>query len=114
MSTQKQPSHEEISETKTTPLTLETLQARRDEIIALAERYGAYNVRVFGSVARRDATPASDVDLLVSFKPGTSLFEFSALWQALQELLACEVNIVSEGGLKERFRQRIEKDLIAL
>jgi len=52
------------------PPTLAMLRARRGEILALADQYGAYNVRVFGSVARGEATPTSDVDLLVNFSPG--------------------------------------------
>lgn len=96
------------------PPTLEALRARREEILALAARYGAYNVRVFGSVARGDARPASDVDLLVSFREGTSLFELSELWQDLQELLGHDVNIVSENGLRARFRKHIESDLVPL
>ena len=59
--------------TKTAP-TLASLRARRDEILALAARYGAHNVRVFGSVARGEATPDSDVDLLVDFRDGATLW----------------------------------------
>ncbi len=55
------------------PPTLDDLRVRRDEIITLAERYGAYNVRVFGSVARGEASADSDVDLLVSFRESASL-----------------------------------------
>ncbi|MCB9436792.1 MAG: nucleotidyltransferase family protein [Anaerolineales bacterium] len=94
--------------------TLAALRARRSEILDLAARYGATNVRIFGSVARGEATPDSDVDLLMAFQAGTSLYELSALWQALQELLACRVNIISEGGLKERFKCHIEKDIVPL
>lgn len=95
-------------------LTLQDLRARRDEILKLAQQYGAYNVRVFGSVARGEATPDSDVDLLVNFREGTSLFELSGFWQDLQELLGCDVNLLSENGLKERFRKRIEGDIVPL
>jgi hypothetical protein len=94
--------------------TLAELRARRAEIMALAARHGAYNVRVFGSVARGEAGTESDVDFLVTFQTGASLFDQSALWQDLQDLLGCEVNLLSEGGLNERFRKRIEHDLTAL
>jgi uncharacterized protein len=94
--------------------TLEQLRERRAEILMLAEKYGAYNVRVFGSVARGEATPGSDIDLLVSFGKGASLYELSNLWQDLKDLLGRDVNIISEGGLRERFKRRIERDLIAL
>jgi len=99
--------------TKPTP-TLATLRQHRRQILALAAKYGVYNVRVFGSVARGDATPDSDVDLLVCFHEGASLFELSGFWQDLQEMLGYEINILSEGGLKPRFRKRIESDLIPL
>lgn len=95
-------------------LTLQELRARRDEILELAQRYGATNLRVFGSVARGEATPDSDVDLLVNFREGTSLFELSGFWQDLQELLGRDVNLLSENGLKERFRKRIEGDIVPL
>jgi predicted nucleotidyltransferase len=96
------------------PPTLEGLRTQRDAILALAERYGAGNVRVFGSVARGDAHLESDVDLLVTFQAGTSLFELSGFWQDLQELLGYEVNILSEAGLRPHFRQRIESELVLL
>ncbi|MBK9125866.1 MAG: nucleotidyltransferase family protein [Chloroflexi bacterium] len=98
---------------KTVP-SLDDLRARRDEILELARRHRAYNVRVFGSVARGDATPESDIDVLVAFRPGASLFDLSALWQDLQDLLDREVNVVSEGGMNERFRQRIADDVVPL
>ncbi len=96
------------------PPTLDNLRARRDEILALAERYGAYNVRVFGSVARGEASADSDVDLLVSFREDASLYDLSGLWQEMQELLGCKVNIISEGGLRDRFQKRIQPDLVTL
>lgn len=97
-----------------TPPTLDELRAKRDAILSLTERYGASNVRVFGSVARGDATPESDVDLLVMFRSGTSLYDLSNLWQDLRELLGREINLLSERGLRERFKQRIQKDLTPL
>lgn len=103
-----------MSDTPKRALTLQELRARRDEILELAQRYGATNLRVFGSVARGEATPDSDVDLLVNFREGTSLFELSGFWQDLQELLGRDVNLLSENGLKERFRKRIEGDIVPL
>ena len=103
-----------MSDTPKQALTLQELRARRDEILELAQRYGATNLRVFGSVARGEATPDSDVDLLVNFREGTSLFELSGFWQDLQELLGRDVNLLSENGLKERFRKRIEGDIVPL
>ena len=96
-------------------LTLDDLRTRRDEILALAARYGAYNVRVFGSVARGDSTSESDIDILVDFADGASLYDLSGLWQDLQQLLGHSVDVVEDHpGLRERFRQRIVKDAVLL
>jgi predicted nucleotidyltransferase len=100
--------------TKLTP-TLAALRAHREEILALAERYGAYNLRVFGSVARGEANQDSDVDLLVNFREGTSLFELSGFRQDLRKLLDVSVDVVEDHPkLRERFRQRILKDSMPL
>ena len=99
---------------KTAP-TLEDLRARRAEILAIAEKYGAYNLRVFGSVARGDATPNSDVDILVSFRAGTTLMDLSGLWQDLEDMIGGTVDVVEDyDGLRENFRQHILKDAVAL
>ena len=75
-------------------ITLDDLRARRAEILALAEKYGAYNVRIFGSVARGDAAAASDIDFLVTFQPWASLYEIAGLKRELEERLGCEVDVV--------------------
>ncbi len=100
---------------QTTP-SLDDLRARRDEILALARRYGAYNVRVFGSVARGEATPESDFDLLVSFDEGASLYELSGLWQDLQDLLQRKVDLTTENSnpRNERFMRRVLKEAVTL
>ena len=95
--------------------TLESLRARRDEILTLAEKYGGYDVRIFGSVARGDATPESDVDFLMRFHEWVSLYELAGIGQDLQELLEWNVDFVEDhAGLRERFRKRIMKDVVAL
>lgn len=94
---------------------LEYLRQFREEILALAEQYGAYNIRVFGSVARDEATADSDVDLLVSFHEDASLYDVSGFWQDLQNLLGFSVDITEDhDGLRERFRKRVMKDAVAL
>ena len=57
----------------------ELLMAKREEILQIAARYGAHNVRVFGSVARGEAGPESDIDFLVDMEPGRSLFDLGGL-----------------------------------
>src|SRR5687768_1288473 len=70
-----------------TMLTRSQLQRKRDAILAIAGRYGASDVRVFGSVARGDATETSDLDLIVRFEAGRSLFDHGGLVMDLQDLL---------------------------
>jgi len=77
------------------------LARHRAEVLALAARHHARDVRVFGSVARDEDRPGSDIDLLVSFDPGASLFDQIELSHELQELLGVGVDVVSEGGLRE-------------
>jgi predicted nucleotidyltransferase len=105
-----------MSNRKNTPPTLEALRARRAEILALAERYGASNVRVFGSVARGEANAGSDIDLLVSMRDGVSMFDLIGLWLDLQELLGCEVSLVTDEThpRRDRFVQRVQKDAVPL
>jgi predicted nucleotidyltransferase len=96
-------------------ITLDELRARRDEILALAARYGAYNVRVFGSVARNESAPDSDIDLLVNFEDWVSLYELAGLKHGMEELLGCKVDIVEDHDrLRERFRRRILQDGVEL
>jgi len=88
----------------------EILQEKRSEILELARRHGARNVRVFGSFARGEAGPESDVDLLVDLDPGRNLFDMGALLMDLQDLLARPVDLVTEQGLHPVIRERVLKD----
>lgn len=96
------------------PWTLERLRERREAIISIAARRGASNLRVVGSVARGTATQASDIDLVVDFEPGRSLFDHGGLIVDLQELLNCNVEVMSARGIRERLRARLEKEAVAL
>lgn len=95
-------------------LTLSELRKRRDEIIALAQKHGASNVRVFGSVARGDANAGSDVDLMVTTREGVSIFDMVGLWLDLQELLGCEVSLITDNIDDQRFLRRIQAELVAI
>jgi predicted nucleotidyltransferase len=88
----------------------EQLRQYRETILSIARQHGAFNVRVFGSVARGDATPESDVDLLVKFEPHRSLLDQIKLQQALEDLLGCRVEVISEDGLYWLLRRRILKE----
>jgi predicted nucleotidyltransferase len=69
---------------------------KRDEILAVAGRHGATNVRVFGSVARREARPDSDLDLLVTFGPASSLLDLIRFEREVSELLGIRVEVGSD------------------
>jgi len=92
----------------------ELLQAKREDILQTARKYGAYNVRVFGSVARGEADEKSDIDLLVDMEKGRSLLDLAGLLIDLEDLLGCKVDVVTTDGLRERIRERVLKEAIAL
>lgn len=90
--------------------TLETIQAKRSEITRLARRYHAVNIRIFGSVARGDDTDSSDIDFLVSFLPGASLFDQAGLIEDLSDLLQRKVDVISERAVNPLLHDRINKE----
>jgi hypothetical protein len=92
----------------------ELLTEKRDEILSLATKYGAFNVRIFGSVARGDETADSDVDFLVELEPGRNLLDRIALIQDLEDLLGTKVDVATVKGLREYFRDRILNEAVPL
>jgi predicted nucleotidyltransferase len=88
----------------------ELLRSRREQILQLARRNGAYNVRIFGSTARGEARADSDIDFLVNLEKGRSLLDLARLLRELQELLDCEVDVVTEAGLRERIRSQVLRE----
>jgi uncharacterized protein len=92
----------------------ELLKEKRDAILCICAKHGAHNVRVFGSVARGEADEQSDIDLLVEFEPGRSLFDHAALWLELQDLLGCKLDVLSDRGIKPRIRERVLREAIPL
>ena len=96
-------------------LTLDTLRGgRREDILRLAGRRGARNLRVFGSVARGEANATSDLDLLVDWEPGRSLLDHAGLVQDLQELLGMKVHVGTEKSLHWYVRDRILREATPL
>ncbi|MDY0018567.1 MAG: nucleotidyltransferase family protein [Anaerolineae bacterium] len=92
-------------------MSIETLlDEKRAEILRIAAHHGATNVRIFGSVARGEAGPNSDVDFLIDLEPDRSLLDMGALLVELQDLLGCEVDIVTEASLYWLLRRRILKE----
>ena len=92
----------------------ELLQTKREDIFRIAAQYGASNVRIFGSVARGEADEQSDIDFLMNMEPGRSLFDLGGLLSDLEDLLVCNVDVVTEDGLRDRIRDRVLKEAIAL
>ena len=90
------------------------VRLRREEILAIARRYGARNVRIFGSVVRHEARPDSDIDFLVDMEPGRSLFDLGGLSYDLQELLGVDVDVVTEKGLRARLREQVLSEAVPL
>jgi len=92
----------------------ELLSQKRKEILSIATKHGAYNVRIFGSVARGKAKPDSDVDILVEMEKGQSLLDLGGVLMDLQELLGCKVDVVTEQGLRPRIRDRVLREAVPL
>lgn len=92
----------------------ELLQEKREEILGLARKYGARDIRVFGSAARGEADDRSDIDFLVNMEPGRSLLDLGGLLMDLRALLGCEVDVVTERGLKKRIRDRVLREAVQL
>ncbi|MBW7864498.1 MAG: nucleotidyltransferase family protein [Candidatus Hydrogenedentes bacterium] len=95
-------------------ITQQDVFARREEILAIADSYGAHDIRIIGSVARGDVTETSDLDLVVHFEPGRSLFDHGGLIVDLEELLGVKVDIISEGGMRQNFRDHVMKEAVPL
>jgi uncharacterized protein len=93
---------------------IEHVRHHRDDILLIADKYGATNLRVFGSVSRGDERPDSDIDLLVDLQQTWTLLDHIGMMQDLEDLLQRKVDVAVARGLKERFRDRILREAIAL
>lgn len=91
-----------------------TIRKHRDDIVRLAREHGAYNIRLFGSAARGDERPDSDLDLLVDMEAGRSLVDHVALKQDLEDLLGREVDVVTEKSLHPRLRDKVLREAVSL
>jgi len=97
-----------------TTATLENLRRRRDELLAIASRRGASDMRIFGSVARGEDLDTSDVDFLVRMERGRSLLDLAALRDDLATAIARPVDVVTENGIYPYLRQRILGEAVPL
>lgn len=92
----------------------EILQKKRSEILRIAEKHGVRQIRVFGSVARGEATDKSDVDFLVEVGPRHSSFFPGGLVADLEELLGREVDVVEPAGIYPPLKEAILREAVPL
>lgn len=92
----------------------ELLKIHKNEILRIAERNGAVNVRVFGSVARGDHGGESDIDFLVNLQTGRSLMDLARMLRELKTLLNHPVDVVTEAGLRPRIKPQVLKEALPL
>jgi predicted nucleotidyltransferase len=95
-------------------MNIETLRSQREAILHIASKHGAFNLHIFGSVARQESTPNSDIDLLAELEPQRTLLDQIALIQDLQELLGCSVDVVEPDSLHDLIRDQILQEAIPL
>ena len=93
---------------------IEILRQDRDEIIAITSKHHADNVRLFGSVARGDERQDSDIDFLVDFQPGSTLFDQIALIEALSNKLGRKVDVVSSRALNRHLARTVQQEAVKL
>ncbi len=86
------------------------IKRKRQEILRIARRHGAENIRLFGSVARGEADPSSDVDLLVDMRPDHSPWFPAGLTADLEDLLGTRVHVLTVNGLHPYLRERVMKE----
>lgn len=90
------------------------LKERREDILRIAALYGARNVRIFGSAARGEARPDSDLDLLVEMAPGRTLLDVIAIEQDLEDVLGRKVDVLTEGAISPYLRETVLREAVAL
>lgn len=91
------------------------LRSRAPEVLEVCRRNGASNVGVFGSIARGEQDAESDLDLVVDFEEGRSLFDLAGLVDELESLLGCPVNVVTRSSLRENtFGRAVRQDMVPL
>jgi predicted nucleotidyltransferase len=92
----------------------ELFREKREEILRIAAQHGAHDMRLFGSLARGEARPDSDVDILITLEPGRSLLDLIALKQDLEDLLGCQVDVVTEAAVSPYIRPQVLREAVTL
>jgi uncharacterized protein len=88
--------------------------AKREEILRVASKHGAYNVRIFGSAARGEARSDSDIDIIVTMERGRSFLDLVSLSQELEDLLGTEVDVLTDGGVSPYIEGKIYSEAVSL
>ena len=94
--------------------TIDILQAKREDVLEVAQRHGVTSIRVFGSVARGDESAESDIDLLITTGPKVSPWFPAGLILELEQLLGRHIDIVTESGLNPLLRDQVLSEAVAL
>ncbi|MDD2932514.1 MAG: nucleotidyltransferase family protein [Methylotenera sp.] len=94
--------------------TLELIRSKKSDILAIATRHGAKNVRVFGSVARGEDTDTSDVDLLVSMEKNRTLYDLIGLQQEIQDILNRNVDVLTDRSINRYLQAQILQEATLL
>ena len=94
--------------------TIDLLRSKREEIMVIAAKHGASNIRIFGSVARGEAINTSDLDLLIDLEPERSLFSLIALKQELEEVLDLQIDLAEPHSLHQLVRDRVLQEAVKL
>jgi predicted nucleotidyltransferase len=94
--------------------TLKLIQDKKSDILAIAARHGAANVRLFGSVARGDDSETSDVDLLVSMEKNRSLYDLIGLQQDIQKILNRKVDVLTDKSINSYLQTKILQEAVLL
>jgi predicted nucleotidyltransferase len=94
--------------------TPDILRDRRDEIFRIASGHGGRDLKVFGSWARGEARPGSDIDILLKLDPGRSLLDLIAIEQDLEDLLGCKVDVLTEASISPYIREQVLKDAVSI
>ncbi len=95
-------------------VSLNDLRQKREDLLRIAEKHGAHNVRVFGSVARGETSESSDLDILVQMDDDRSLIDHVALIRDLKNLLKSEVHVVPEAALHRAIRGDVLREAVAI
>lgn len=90
------------------------LQDKRNTILEIANDHGVRNIKVFGSVAKKEDGPNSDLDLLVEFEEGRSLFDLIRFKQEVEELLGVNVDVVTENAMHNSIKDDVINGAIQL